>query len=92
LVKTPARTAFSSVRAVSAGAAKCRRWCPEDRSFERKPLFEFTLRSAAEIRHRTGDAVEEPDWPTIPVDGTGRHWSHGHNDVDVGIDNIHVDA
>jgi hypothetical protein len=68
------------------------RWCPEGRSFERKPLFKFTLRPAAETRHRTGDAVEEPDWPTVLVDGTGRHWSHGHNDVDVGIDNIHVDA
>jgi hypothetical protein len=67
-----------------------RRWCPEDRSFKRKPLFKFTFRPAAEIRHRTGDAVEEPGWPTVLVDGTGRHWSHGHNDV--GIDNIHVDA
>ena len=59
-------TAVSSVRAVSAAAAKCRRWCPEDRSFERKPLFKFTWRPAAEIRHRPATRSKNPIGQPFP--------------------------
>lgn len=89
----------SSIASGRSGAAacdeagKCRCSCREERSFERKPLFECALGPAAEFRHRTGHAVKEPFRPTVRVDRRcGRNRRGRHNNRDICIRNVHVDA
>src|ERR1700722_2542231 len=64
-----------------------------ERSFERKPLLEFALGPATEFRHRTRYPVKEPFRPAICVDArSGRYGRHGHNNGDVCIEHLDVDA
>ena len=64
-----------------SGGVKRRYLCQEERSFQRKPLFEAALRTAPERRHRTGNALEKAEWPAVLVNMRSRRHRRPHPDL-----------